>query len=98
MVSSSCISIIWVAFPRDILGNSFVQCGLVSSDTREYHNQLRHFVQKRNLMDDLTDDDRTSDIPAFNPGPHKELREGNPELMDSGEDLMNTQSEDKDED
>ena len=79
----------------EILRNSFIQCGLVSSDTREYHNQLRHFVQN---FDDLTDDDRTSDIPAFNPDPHKELREGHPELMDSEEDLMDIQSEDEDED
>ena len=48
-------------------------------------------------MDDLTDDDRTSDIPAFNPEAHKELREGHPELMDSEEDLMDIQSEDEDE-
>ena len=49
-------------------------------------------------MDDLTNDDRTSDIPAFNPGPHEELREEHHELMDSGEDLMDIQSEDEDED
>ena len=49
-------------------------------------------------MNDLTDDDRTSDIPAFNPDPHKELREGHPEFMDSEEDLMDIQSEDEDED
>ena len=30
--------------------------------------------------------------------PHEELREGHPELMDSGEDLMDIQSEDEDED
>ena len=72
------ISKIWGAFPRDILRSSIIQCGLFSSDTREYH-QLRHFVQNRTLIDDLTDDDRTSDIPAFNPGPHEELREGHPE-------------------
>ena len=47
-------------------------------------------------MNDLTDDDRTSDIPAFNPDPHKELREGHPELMDSEEDLIDIQSEDED--
>ena len=72
------------AFPRDILRYSFVQCGLVSSDTREYHNQLRHFVQNRTLMDDLTDDDKTSNIPAFNPDLYEDLREGYLELMDSG--------------
>ena len=49
-------------------------------------------------MNDLTDDDRTSNILEFNPDPHKELREGHPELMDSGEDLMDIQSEDEDED
>ena len=37
-------------------------------------------------MNDLTDDDRTSDILEFNPDPHKELREGHPELMDRGVD------------
>ena len=85
-------------FPGDILRNSFVPRGLVSSDTREYHNQLRHFVQNRTLMDDLTNDDRTSDIPAVNPDPHEEFRKGHPELMGSGEDIMNIQSEDEDED
>ena len=34
-------------------------------------------------MDDLTKDDKTSYIPAFDPDPHKELREGHPEFMDS---------------
>ena len=43
------------AFLRDILHNSSIQCGLLLSDTREYHNQLRHFVQNRTLIDDLTD-------------------------------------------
>ena len=70
-----------------------MQCSQVSSDTSEYHNQLRHFFQNRTLMDDLTDNDRTSDMTAFNPDPHKELREGHPELMDCGEDLMDIQSE-----
>ena len=69
---------------------------LVSSDTREYHNQLRNFVQNRTLMDDLTDDDKASDIPVFNPDNHEELREGNPDLMGSGEDLIDIQSEDED--
>ena len=49
-------------------------------------------------MDDLSDDDRTSDIPAFNPDPRQELRERHPELLDSGEDLMDIKSEDEDED
>ena len=48
-------------------------------------------------MNDLTDDDRTSNILEFNPDPHKELREGHPELMNSEEDLMDIQSEDEDE-
>ena len=51
----------------------------------------------KTLINDLTDDDRTS-IPEFNPDPHKELREGHPELMDSEEDLVDIQSEDEDED
>ena len=46
----------------------------------------------------MTDDDKTSDIPAFNPDLHEELIEEHPELMDSGEDLMNIQSEDEDQD
>ena len=49
-------------------------------------------------MDDSTGDDRTSDIPAFNPDPREELREGNSDLVDSGEYLMDIQSEDEDED
>ena len=49
-------------------------------------------------MNDLTDDDRTSDIQAFNRDRHKELREGHPELMDSEEDLTDIQSEYEDED
>ena len=44
-------------------------------------------------MDDLNDDDRTSDIPAFNPDYREELREGHPEFLESGEDLMDNQSE-----
>ena len=46
-------------------------------------------------MDDLTDDDRTSYIPAFKLDPHEELREGHPEFMDSGENIMDIQSEDE---
>ena len=56
-------------------------------------------------MDDLTDDGKTSDIPAFNLNKewnwktsHKELEEGHPELMNSGEDLIDIQSEDGDKD
>ena len=46
-------------------------------------------------MNDLTDD-LDSDIPAFNPDPHEELREGYPELMDIGEDWMDIPSENED--
>ena len=49
-------------------------------------------------MDDLTDGDRSSDIPTFNPDPHGELREGHPELMDSGVDLIDIRSENEDKD
>ena len=42
--------------------------------------------------------DRASDIPAFNPDPHEELRKGLPELMGSGEDLIDIHFEDKDDD
>ena len=91
------ISKIWGAFSRDILGYSLIQCGLISSDTKEYHNQLKHFVQNRTLMDDLTDDDKMSDCIAFKPDSHVDLRDRHPELMDSGEDLMDIQSEDEDE-
>ena len=44
----------------------------------------------------MTDDDKTSDIPAFNPDLNEELREGHLELMNSEEDLMDIQSEDED--
>ena len=47
-------------------------------------------------MNDLTDYDRASDIPAFNPDPHEELREKHPELIGTEEDLMNIQYEDED--
>ena len=79
-----------VSYFLDILRNSFIQCGLVSADTREYHNQLRQNGQNRTLLYDLTD------ISAFNPGSHEESKEGYYELMDSGEDLMDIQSEDED--
>ena len=49
-------------------------------------------------MDDLTHNDKASDIPAFNPDPHEELREGHPESMDIRMDLKDIQSEDEDED
>ena len=49
-------------------------------------------------MDDLTDDDRTPDIPALKPDPHEKLRVGHFELIDSGEYLMDIQSEDEDDD
>ena len=48
-------------------------------------------------MDELTDDDTTSDIPAFNPDSHEILRKGHPELKDSEKDLMDIQSKDEDE-
>ena len=47
-------------------------------------------------MDELTDDNRTSDIPTFNPDPHEELRKGHTELMDDEEGLIDIQSEDED--
>ena len=49
-------------------------------------------------MDDLTNFDRESDIPAFNQKLREELRERHPILLDSGKDSMNIQSEDEDED
>ena len=61
-------------------------------------NQLRNFVQNRTLLDVVVADDRNSDIQAFNPDRREELREGHPELMDSKKDLIDIQSEDKDED
>ena len=39
------------------------------------------------------DNDRTSNILAFNPDPREELSKGNPKLLDSVDDLMDIQSE-----
>ena len=61
------ISQIWSNFSRDIIRQSFIHCGIVSNDSNTYHKQLRHFVQKRILMDDIDIDDDTSDIQGFNP-------------------------------
>ena len=73
--------------------NSFSQWGLVSSDSRTFHNQLRNFVQNQTWLDDVVVDDQTSVIQAFNPDHSEELREGHLELMDNGEVLS---SEDDD--
>ena len=44
-------------------------------------------------MDELTDDDRASDVLAFIVDFREELREEHPELLDSDKDLMEIQSE-----
>ena len=72
-----------------------MQCGLVLSESRTFHNQLRNFVQNRTLLDDVVGNDQTSEIQAFNPDPSEELREGHLELMNNGEVLS---SEDEDDD
>ena len=48
---------------------------LVSSDYREFHYHLRHFVINRSLIDDVAIDEQTSDIQAFNQNLREELRE-----------------------
>ena len=76
------------AFPRDILRNAFVRCGIVSSDSRTFNNQLRNFGQNRTLTDGI-------DVYQY---PSEELRERQPKLMHSGENLIDLSSVDEDDD
>ena len=60
------VSKIWRFFSKEILKNSFVQCGLNSSDPRLYHNLLRHFVQNRTWIEDVKEaEEQTYDFRAF---------------------------------
>ena len=43
----------------------FDQCGITSNNPIDYHNQLRHFVQTQEIMDDIQDEDGSSALPGF---------------------------------
>ena len=76
---------------RDILKCSFVQCGLVTNDTRLYHNQLRNFIQNRTLVDDIDEVlDQIDDFRAFEREAVDELMEGQEESMEQDEDLTDS--------
>ena len=47
------------------MASSFDQCGITSTNPVDFHNQLRHFVQTEEFMDDIQDDDGTTDLPGF---------------------------------
>ena len=59
------ISEIWEAFEPSILAALFDQCGIASNNPVDFHNQLRHFVQTDDFVDDIQDEDRTADLPGF---------------------------------
>ena len=59
------ISEIWEAFEPSILAASFDQCGITSNNPVDFHNQLRHFVQTDDFVDDIQDEDGTADLPGF---------------------------------
>ena len=59
------ISEIWEAIKPSIVAASFDQCGITSNNPIDFHNQLRHFVQTEQFVDDIEDEDGTSDLPGF---------------------------------
>ena len=76
------ISKIWTNFSRDTLRNSFAQCGIVTSDPRLFHNQLRHFVKTRTLIDDIeTAEEQIFEFHAFEREAAEELMEGEDEVL-----------------
>ena len=59
------ISEIWEAFVPSFVSSSFDQCEITSKNPMDFHNQLRHFVQTEEFMDDIQDDYGTRDLPGF---------------------------------
>ena len=59
------ISEIWQEFDSDLIKKSFSLCGITSSQTNEYHNQLKHLILNKNLVEDVTEDHYDS-IDGFN--------------------------------
>ena len=59
------ISEIWQEFDSDLIKKLFSLCGITSSQTNEYHNQLKHLILNKNLVEDVTEDHYDS-IDGFN--------------------------------
>ena len=60
------ISEIWAELDRDIIINSFDQCGITSGEPEAFHRHLRHFIATNELLTDYLDvDDRTGDLNSF---------------------------------
>ena len=59
------ISKIWTNFSRDTLRNSFTKCDLITIYPRLFHNQLRHFVKTRTLVDDIEPAEQIFEFSAF---------------------------------
>ena len=54
-----------MAFEPRIFAAPFDQCGITSNNPIDYHNQLRHFVQTQEIMDDIQDEDGSSALPGI---------------------------------
>ena len=79
------ISKIWSNFSRDILRNSFIKFGLVTSDLR-YHNQLQHFVKTRILIDDIEPaEEQNLEFRVFERVALEELKKGQDEVFEQDE-------------
>lgn len=54
------------ALDRDLIINSFDQCGITSNDHNSMHSQLRHFRNTNQILPDYIDyDDGTGDLNGF---------------------------------
>lgn len=61
------ISEIWSELETDLVVDSFQRCGITSSDSQNFHHQLRHFFLNNELINDMIDDDDDNDeLNGFN--------------------------------
>lgn len=88
------IAQIWQNMDSNLLASSFDQSGLTTNNKDHYHRQLKHFIETNELIDDVADDDGTSDLRGFY---EEDERRG---VEDDGlvDDDDSEESEDEDED
>ena len=79
---------IWTAFSAGLIQDSFIKCGIVSTDPTQYHRQLRHFVVNRVFMDY-----GMSYLRAFDRNGVDEELEAQVELMEEDESVLLSEEE-----
>ena len=81
------ISEIWSDFDTNLLARSFDHCGLTYNRLADFHNQLQHFVNTHEIIDDVVPEEQgTTELDGFGEMFSDDLEQSTSSAIDSESD------------